>query len=299
MNETRRSPHRRTRCAAIALVLAISSVAAADERRAVDGLVLRVDRPAGRVTISCSEIVGVREATVTEFAVATPTQLEELRPGSMVEFTLVSDDPARIDDVRVRRFEPTDAQGLKVETLRLVERIAASAPGARLVGVGERVPDFTLLSQEREPVRLSELAGRTVALTFVYTSCHLPDYCYRLTNHFGLVQKRFAERLGHDLVLLTVTFDPVHDQPEVMARYGATWRADAKGWHLLGGEAEEVRRVCGFFGMNAWPEMGMLAHELRTAVIDGEGRLVANVEGNEFTARQLGDLIASVLDRSP
>jgi protein SCO1/2 len=51
------------------------------------------------------------------------------------------------------------------------------------------------------------------------------------------------------------------------------------------------------FGMNFWPEMGMLAHTMHTAVIDRQGRLVANLEGNEFSAEQLGNLLETVMDR--
>ena len=122
-----------------------------------------------------------------------------------------------------------------------------------------------------------------------------PSTCFRLTNNFSLVQKHFADRLGRDLTLLTITFDPVHDQPDVLARYAAEWKARS-GWHLLGGPADEVRRVCRLFGMQAFPEMGMMAHDLRTAVIDRQGRLAATVEGNEFTGRQLGNLIQELLD---
>jgi protein SCO1/2 len=51
------------------------------------------------------------------------------------------------------------------------------------------------------------------------------------------------------------------------------------------------------FGMNFWPDMGMLAHTMHTAVIDRQGRLVTNLEGNEFSAEQLGNLLESVIDR--
>jgi len=38
-------------------------------------------------------------------------------------------------------------------------------------------------------------------------------------------------------------------------------------------------------------------HSLHTAIIDRQGKLVANIEGNQFTANQLGDLTEAVLDR--
>jgi protein SCO1/2 len=53
------------------------------------------------------------------------------------------------------------------------------------------------------------------------------------------------------------------------------------------------------FGMNFWPDMGMLVHVMHTAVIDRNGVLVANLDGNEFTAQQLGDLLEAVMDRKP
>ena len=37
-------------------------------------------------------------------------------------------------------------------------------------------------------------------------------------------------------------------------------------------------------------------HSLHTAIIDRQGKLVANIEGNQFTADQLGDLTQTVLN---
>jgi protein SCO1/2 len=38
-----------------------------------------------------------------------------------------------------------------------------------------------------------------------------------------------------------------------------------------------------------------MSHSLHTAIIDRQGKLVANIEGNQFTANQLGDLTEAVL----
>jgi len=39
----------------------------------------------------------------------------------------------------------------------------------------------------------------------------------------------------------------------------------------------------------------LITHSLQTAVIDRDGRLAATVEGKEFTPKQLGDLIDTIL----
>lgn len=281
----------------IVLAAAFAVGAAAFGAEPHSGMVLNANPARGEVTVSVAERAGGGPARVVTFKTGHRADLEPLAPGSLIDFQISGADASVIEALHVRRFEPSDAQGLKVEQLRMLASMAAPLT-PRMVRIGEPVPDFTLTDHLDRPVTLSQFRGALVAVSFMYTSCHLPDYCFRLTNNFSLLQQRFAERLGRDLVLLTITFDPIHDQPEVLARYGSTWKADPRGWRLLGGAPDDVRRVCRLFGMNAWTEMGMLAHELRTAVIDRRGRLAASIEGNEFTAQQLGDLVRTLADRS-
>ena len=104
-------------------------------------------------------------------------------------------------------------------------------------------------------------------------------------------------RLSLDLVLLTVSFDPKFDTPATLARYARANRADTPGWHFLTGDAAKIERVCNAFGIQYFPDEGLITHSLETAVIDRDGRLAATVEGKDFTPRQLGDLVETVLDR--
>jgi hypothetical protein len=45
------------------------------------------------------------------------------------------------------------------------------------------------------------------------------------------------------------------------------------------------------FGLNFWPDQGYITHSLRTLLIGRRGWLAADFEGNQFTARQLGDYV--------
>ena len=130
----------------------------------------------------------------------------------------------------------------------------------------------------------------------MYTRCALPNYCFRLSNNLGRLQKRFVNQLGQDLILLSITFDPVHDQPEQLTEYGKIWHADPKGWHLLTGPVPDIQAVCRQFGMSFFPDEGLMIHSLHTVVIDRQGNLSANLEGNEFSSEQLGDLVQVVMD---
>jgi protein SCO1 len=66
----------------------------------------------------------------------------------------------------------------------------------------------------------------------------------------------------------------------------------------LTGAKSDIVRICQEFGMNFWPDEGIMTHSLHTIVVGPDGKLVANLEGNEFTAGQLGDFVQSLLERS-
>ena len=268
------------------------------QQYSVTGLVLKVDRAHRSMVVSCQEIPGYMDAMVMPFTVREAKALDSVAPGAMVDFTLVVDkESSYAEKVIVRGFESLAQEPLQARRLKLLEGLGSGSAAPAMLATGQSVPNFTLTDQERRQVSLAQFAGKVVAVNFVYTRCVLPDYCFRLTNNFGGVQRRFAERMGRDLILLTVTFDPVHDKPETMAKYAETWKANPQSWHFLTGSVADVQHVCGLFGVDFWPDEATLTHTLHTVVIDRHGKLVANIEGNQFTAQQLGDLVETVMNR--
>jgi protein SCO1/2 len=270
--------------------LPASAGLAADREYPVRGMVLKVDAASRTMVVSHEAIAGLMDAMAMPFEIRRAADLRGLVPGAIVEFTLVvGDSTSHATDVRVRRYESIEQDPVTARRLALLKRIAGMA--ATPLAIGARVPDFTLIDQTGRPASLATLAGKVVVVNFIYTRCALPQFCLRVTNHFGVLQKRFARQLGHELALLTVTFDPQRDTPEVLATYAARWNAAPASWRFLTGDVDAVRRVCGLFGVEAFVDEGLVNHTLRTAIIDRRRLLAANIEGNQYTAEQLGDLV--------
>ena len=269
------------------LTLLVAAVGlSAATRYPVTGIILNVDRPHRTFDASCAAIPGYMEAMAMSYSVLDNRELADLKPGAYVDFTLVvGKNRSYAERIRIHRYESTEREPMLARRLQLLE-----APRAT-VKPGDSVPDFTLTDQTGRHVALSQWAGKVVAMTFIYTSCPLPDYCFRLSTNFSQLNQRFATRMGRDLVLLSVTIDPAHDQPQVLAKYAATWKADPDSWHFLTGPPEDVKAVSRRFGVNFWPDEGYFTHSLHTLVIDREGRLAADFAGNQFTGRQLGDYV--------
>jgi protein SCO1/2 len=268
------------------------------DSHAASGIVLAVDRPHRSFRVSCREIPGFMAAMVMDLPVRDVRELDGLSTGTIIDFTLVvAGNTARAESVRIHRFQSTGQEPMAARQLNLLSHLVDSdASRMKPLTVGENVPDFALVSQKRESVKLSQFRGKVVGITFLYTHCPLPNYCYRLSNNFGVVLQRFGDRVGRDLVLMSITFDPEHDQPDVLAQYARNWKAaDVKGWYFLTGPLPEIQKVALEFGMDFWQDEGFLTHALHTVVLDREGTVLANLEGNEFTPQQLGDLFEAAL----
>jgi protein SCO1/2 len=265
------------------------------------GMVLKVDQAHNTFVVSCQAIPGLMDAMTMPFDVRTPQELDGVGPGAMVEFTLVVEGKTSYaENIKLRRYEGVEQDPLTARRLNLLDQLSNPKSSAvKPLSVGQLIPHFTLTDQANRRVSFSQFRGKVVAMNFIYTSCAVPNFCYRTTNTFGVIQKRFKQQLGRDLVLLTVTFDPGRDRPDVLARYARNWKADSKTWHFLTGTNAEVQRVNHLFGMDFFPDEGLMNHSLHTAIIDRQGKLFTNIEGNQFTSEQLGDLVQAVLSRRP
>lgn len=270
--------------------------ARAQQVHAATGLITEIDEAHRRIVISCNEVPGYMASMEMEFLVDQPAELADLQQGNAVRFEMV----AAQGPFHARHLQRVAMANLESEPLQAgqLAMLHKTLTADRAVEVGEAVPDFQLTDQTGRSIRLSSLRGKAVALTFGYSRCPNPNYCLRLSNNLGKVEERFHSRAGRDFVLLTIGIDPEHDQGATLARYAASFHADPAVWHFLTGPATEIHHVANLFGMDFWNEEGLVTHTLHTVVLDQRGVLVANLGGNAFSARQLGDLLQSVMDGS-
>ena len=111
------------------------------------------------------------------------------------------------------------------------------------VAIGElAIPDLALVDQDGQSRRfVSEvLAGRKVAINFVFTTC--TTVCPPMGATFGRLQDLLGERLGPEVTMVSVSIDPVVDTPERLAEWSARF-GRREGWTLLTGPKPEVDRL--------------------------------------------------------
>lgn len=111
-------------------------------------------------------------------------------------------------------------------------------PGSYTLPVLKPAVDGEVLASDGKPTRLHALAdGRITILSFIYTRCSDPRACLRASgvlkqlHELTLAEPAVASRL----LLLTLSFDPAHDTPEVMRGYGSVFHQNTGGadWLFL------------------------------------------------------------------
>lgn len=146
---------------------------------------------------------------------------------------------------------------------------APSPPMARFQ-VASEVPNVVLVDQEGRRFALRDLRGKTVLVSFIYTSC--PDVCPVMFHAVTEVQKRVQADGRGDVVTVFVTTDPEIDSPQVLKAYALRRSADPAATYLLTGTPDELRAVWSAFGVKVKRRArGLVDHTPLTVLIDARG----------------------------
>jgi protein SCO1/2 len=245
----------------------------------LQGQILGIDPQRNEVLIKHVDIKGFMPGMTMPFKVKDAALLSDKKAGDLVTATLV------VGRIESHLSTLTRTGHAALETAPVV----SDAP--RVLAAGETVPDALLVDQDGAARPFSKLRGHRVALTFIYTRCPLPDFCPLMDRHFAAVQKTLKSTPAlADVRLVTMTLDPEFDTPAVLKPYAQKAGADPAIWSFVTAEAKEASRFASQFGLYVErnPDSAIdITHNLRTAVIDAEGRLVAVHSGNDWTPAQL------------
>lgn len=155
----------------------------------------------------------------------------------------------------------------------------ADAPASRLAVI-QPAPDFTLTTQAGKPLRLADLRGKVVLVSFIFTTCN--GTCPATTARMAQVQQQAKTRgLAGRVRFLSITLDPTRDTPEALRNYARLYAAELDNWSFLTGPRDEVAKVVADWGMWAKPAAnGQLDHPSRVFLVDPRGRVreVYNVD---------------------
>lgn len=158
--------------------------------------------------------------------------------------------------------------------LTLACALAHSDSGSRLAIV-RSAPDFVLTTQSGNSLTKSELKGKVLLVSFIFTTCN--GSCPATTHRMAQIQAALKSEglLKTDRVrMLSITLDPARDTPAVLKEYMRLYDVDADHWTFLTGSPDQVNKVVADWGMWAKPSAnGQLDHPSRIFLVDTQSQI--------------------------
>lgn len=257
-----------------------------EKRYELKGKVVSVEADKQQVTIDHEEIKDFMPAMAMPFTLRDKETLNFMSPGDDISAILVvnGDESWLESPVVTRRSEgPPTPTGV----------LPAKA--------GDEVPNFKLVNQDGKSINLHSYRGKALLVTFIYTRCPLPEYCDLMSTNFAAIEKKLAERKDAyaKTHLLSISIDPEYDTPKVLRSYGSahTERYHAEKfdhWEFATGTKEQIKEVAQFFGLAYQQASDQIVHNLVTAIIGPDGKVVKVYADNKWKSEE----VAAELERS-
>lgn len=124
---------------------------------------------------------------------------------------------------------------------------------------------FTLRDQTGAEVSSESLKGRVVLGAIFFANC--PGPCFRENQVIADILREIDDP---NVIVVSLTCDPVNDTPEALAKYAERFEADPARWKFLTGDLKVIEQV-GQKVFRLPVELGV--HSERGVVFDREGRL--------------------------
>ena len=273
----------RSVCVAAMLAGGCSRTAPAKEYQ-LTGQILDMKPETSEVLVKHGDIPGFMPAMTMPYKVGDAKILADKQPGDLITATLVVGET----EAHLSKMDKTGHAPIENAT-------APAITDSQILKPGDAVPDTALVDENNAAYPLTSLKGHRVALTFMYTRCPQPDFCPLMDRNFAAIQNEIKKTPGlGDVRLVSVSFDPANDTPAVLKTHARSLQADPAVWHFVTAKADDMKGFSATFGVTAEPSdesPAVLTHNLSTAVIDADGRLVKIRPGNMWTP---ADLIADL-----
>jgi protein SCO1/2 len=254
------------------------------------GRIISIDPAAESALIDGDNVPGFMDPMAMSYKIKPASALRDLAPGDSIAAEVVVIGPAVKNEDAVPDYW---LENVKV-TAHAKNPPAKGSGALHMPAPGEEVPDFALTNQDGKRVTLNQYRGKMLFVTFIYTRCPFPDFCPRMSSNFNEIYKQMGTNPTlTNAHLLSISFDPEHDTPKVLRDYAfsvAHTRDDAlfHRWEFAAPSAADLPRIAEFFALTVQPEGGMITHNLSTAVIGPDSKIVKWYHGGDW---QFSDLI--------
>lgn len=259
------------------------------------GIVEKITDDRRTATINTEKIPDYMDAMTMDYPVQNTNELGGISSGDKIRFTLVvSNDTDWIQNVvRTGHSNSVEAHN---PSLQMNESNKVTAE----LEAGDLMPDGVLTAEDGREIHFSDFRGRALAFTFFYTRCPLPNYCPLMNRNLADARKLILSTADAptNWEFLSISFDPSSDTPSVLANFGTFYRGgDANKWIFASAPTKTLATLAVALDLMVFREGSTISHNLRTVVLDPQGRIYRQFDGNEWTPSDLATAVMQAARR--
>lgn len=247
------------------------------------GVVQEVKAEARSVVIKHEEVPNYMAAMTMPFDVKSADELRDLQPGDAVSFRIVvAGDDAWIDQIKKLSAAPKLSELPQNGQFRVTRDVEP-------LKVGDLLPNYHFTNQLGQAVSTAQFKGQALAFTFFFIRCPYPTFCPLMSKNFSDTQRKLLALTNGptNWHLLSVSFDPEFDSPEALKSYARPYNCDPQHWDFVTSDLVEITALADQVGENFWHEGPSITHNLRTVVVDAQGRIQKIIPENKWTSDEL------------
>jgi protein SCO1 len=247
------------------------------------GIVRQIAADRRAITIQHDAIAGYMPAMTMEFPVRNTTELHGISPSDEITFKLVvRENGDWVEGVHfVAHWIENVTNGI----------VMIHVPAAEL-HPGDILPDYEFMDEHGGRIHISDFRGRVLAFTFFFTRCPLPDYCPRMDKNFAETRRLLLTMPGAptNWQFLSISFDPEIDQPSVLSAYASYFReGNSDRWLFATASTNTLATLAPQLDLLVVHDGTGITHNLRTVVLDPQGRIAHQFDGNQWLPEKLAE----------
>jgi len=249
----------------------------------VQGILRGISPDHRTATIQHKTIPGYMPAMTMPFNVKVPQELDGIEIGADITFKLV---------VQTNEHWIQDIHFLALRIENMTNNAFVPRVNVTELKPGDPLPDGEMMAENSKAIRFSDFRGKALAFTFFFSRCPLPDFCPRMASNFLKTREALLStpNAPTNWQFLSVSFDPGFDNPDVLAAYGNFARGtNADRWLFAAMPTNVLVSIAPKLDLMVVSEGGSITHNLRTVVLDPQGRIYRQLDGNQWTPQQLAD----------
>lgn len=183
---------------------------------------------------------------------------------------------------------------LAAQTMGPTEDDSIAAVRVSQAAIGRTVSDWQFTDQDGKPVRMSELRGKPLVVSFMYTGCF--QVCPATTQFLKRAAQSARDSLGaSSFRVVSIGFNQPFDSPEALAEFATKQGINHPSWRFLAPRQTDVTAMLAEFGLSVKATTAGFDHVIQASVVDANGVIYRQVYGDAFDLPMFIDPIKQLL----